>query len=130
MVLGNYVASGMGGEEGGSYDGVIVDAVGSVEPSRCRDIWVGCGGHHGAVVSILCGDGADGVETSPQQNASNDQEQEAAGQPDTHSKLPASKVITFIALAQSAEHLALIPDRICCPTCYTQEVGGLGEEVG
>lgn len=70
------------------------------------------------------------METSPQQNASDDQEQDAAGQPDAHGELPASSVVTFTAVAQSAKHLALIPHRIRRLARHTQEVGGLGEEVG
>lgn len=74
--------------------------------------------------------GADGVETSPQQDASDDQEQDAAGQPDAHGELPARSVVTIAVIAQSAEHLALLPHRIGRLTRHTQEVGGLREEVG
>lgn len=83
-----------------------------------------------AVVCSLTGDGADGMETPPQQDASDDQEQDATGQPDAHGELPACSVMTFAAVTQRAEHLALVPHRIGCLTRHTQEVGGLGEEVG
>lgn len=82
-----------------------------------------------AAVCGLTGEGADGVETSPQQDASDDQEQDAAGQPDAHGELPTSPVMTFAAVTRSAEHLALVPHRIGRLTRHTQEVGGLGEEV-
>lgn len=84
-------------------------------------------------MAAICGptgDGADGVETPPQQDTSDDQEQDAAGQPDAHGELPAGSVVTFAAVTRSAEHLALVPHRIGCLTRHTQEVGGLGEKVG
>lgn len=83
-----------------------------------------------AAICSLAGNGADGPETSPQQDASNDQEQDAAGQPDAHCELPAGSVLTFAVLAQSAEHLALVPHWVSCLTGHTQEVCCLGEEVG
>lgn len=69
------------------------------------------------------------METSPQQNTGDDQEQDAAGQPDAHGEFPASSVVTFTALAQSAEHLALLPYRIGGLTCHAQEISSLGEQV-
>lgn len=83
-----------------------------------------------AAICALAGNGADGPETPPQQNASNDQEQDAAGQPDARRQLPAGSVVTFAALAQGAEHLALLPHRVRRLTRHTQEIRRLGEEVG
>lgn len=100
------------------------------EASGPRHVLAGGVGCHVAVICNLAGDGADGVETSPQQDASDDQEQDAAGQPHTHGQLPSRSVVTFAVVAQSAEHLALVPHWVGCLTCHTQEVGGLGEEVG
>lgn len=106
--------------------GMFVD----VMAAKTRHILAG--GVSGSMAAICClvGNGADGVETSPQQDASNDQQQNAACQPDTHSELPASSVVTFAIVAQSVEHLALVPHWVGCLTCHTQEIGGLGEEVG
>lgn len=114
------------------YDGGVFGAAlaGSSGRVGSRPVLAGGVGRHMAAVCGLTGDGADGVETSPQQDASDDQEQDAAGQPDAHGELPARSVVTFAAIAQSAEHLALVPHRIGCLTRHTQEVGGLGEEVG
>lgn len=83
-----------------------------------------------AAICTLAGNGADGPETPPQQNTGNDQEQDAAGQPDAHRQLPAGSVVTFAALAQSAEHLALLPHRVRRLTRHTQEIRRLGEEIG
>lgn len=102
----------------------------SVETSGSRGVLAGGVGHHVAGVCSLACDGAGVVETPPQQYASDDQEQDATGQPDTHGQLPASPVVTFVTLGQSAEHLALLPNRIGGLTCHAQEVGGLREEVG
>lgn len=134
VVLGNYVASGPNREGGlhdaGMFGTVLAGASGSVEASRSRHVLAVGVGHNMAAVCILTGDGADGVETSPQQYAGNDQEQDAAGQPDTHGELPPGPVVSFAAVTQSAEHLALVAHRIGCLTCHAQEVGSLGEEVG
>lgn len=116
--------------DGGVFGATLAAASWTVETSGSRHVLAGGVGRHMAVICRLAGDGADGVETSPQQDASDDQEQDAAGQPDAHGKLPASSVVTFAVIAQSAEHLALVPHRIGCLTRHTQEVGGLGEEVG
>lgn len=83
-----------------------------------------------AAICSLAGNGADGTETSPQQDTSNDQEQDAAGQPDAHCELPAGSVVTFAVFAQGAEHLALVPHWVGCLTRHTQEIRRLGEEVG
>lgn len=83
-----------------------------------------------AICSLAVGNGADGTETPPQQDASDDQEQDAAGQPDAHGQLPAASVVTFAVFAQSAEHLALVPHRVGRLARHAQEIGCLGEEVG
>lgn len=83
-----------------------------------------------AICCSLAGNGADGTETPPQQDASDDQEQDAAGQPDAHGQLPAASLATFAAFAQSAEHLALVPHRVGRLARHAQEIGCLGEEVG
>ena len=135
MVLGNYMVGGRRWEVGALHDGgmfgVVVAAAGwGVDAPRSGYflvIWVG---RHVASVGGPTGHGADGVETSPQQDASDDQEQDAAGQPDAHGELPARSVVTIAVIAQSAEHLALLPHRIGRLTRHTQEVGGLWEEVG
>lgn len=135
MVLGNYVAGGLRREEGALYDGgmfgaVLAAASGTVEASGSRHVLAGgVVRRHMAAVRGLTGDGADGVETTPQQDASDDQEQDAAGQPDAHGELPAGSVVTFAVVAQSAEHLALVPHRIGRLARHTQEVGSLGEQV-
>lgn len=70
------------------------------------------------------------MKTSPQQDAGDDQEQDAAGQPDAHGELPARPVVSLAAVTQSAEHLALFPHWIGGLARHAQEVGGLGEKVG
>lgn len=134
MVLVNYVGGGLRRKKGGLHDGrvfaaVLAAASRGIQASRSRHVLEGRVGHHRAAVCGLAGEGADGVETSPQQNASDDQEQDAAGQPDAHGEFPAGSVVTFAAFAQSAEHLALLPYRIGGLTCHAQEVSGLGEQV-
>lgn len=135
MVLGNYMLGGRRREEGALHDvgmfGAVFAAAGwSVDASRSGHILVIWVCRHVASVRGPAGHGADGVETSPQQDASDDQEQDAAGQPDAHGELPARSVVTIAVIAQSAEHLALLPHRIGRLTRHTQEVGGLWEEVG
>lgn len=116
--------------DGGMFGAVLAAASGGVEASGSSNVLAGGVGCHVAAICSLTGDGTDGVETSPQKGASDDQEQDAAGQPDTHGELPASSVVTFAVIAQSAEHLALVPHRVGCLTRHAQEVGGLREEVG
>lgn len=115
-------------------DGTVLGTVGaaasgSVEASGSGRVLTGGVGCQVAAICRRAGDGADGVETSPQQDAGDDQEQDAAGQPDTHGELPASSVVPFAVMAQSVENLTLVPHWIGCLTRHTQEVGGLGEEV-
>lgn len=112
------------------FGAVLAAAPGGVEASRSGHVLKGRVGHHRTAVCGLVREGADGVKTSPQQDAGDDQEQDAARQPDAHGELPARSVVTFTALTQSAEHLALVPHRIGSLTRHTQEVGGLGEKVG
>lgn len=83
-----------------------------------------------AAICSLAGNGADGTETSPQQDSSNEQQQDTADQPGAHCELPAGSVVTFAVFAQSAEHLALVAHWVRCLTCHTQEIRCLGEEVG
>lgn len=116
--------------DGGVFGAVRRAASWRVEASGPRRVLAGGVGCRVAVIRSLAGDGADGVETSPQQDASDDQEQDAAGQPHAHGQLPSRSVVTFAVIAQSAEHLALVAHWVGCLTCHTQEVGGLGEEVG
>lgn len=113
---------------GGEFAGVLAAASGSVEAPR-RAAAAGAGGH-AAVVCRLAVDGADGAETTPQQDRGDDQQQDAAGQPHAHGQLPARSVVPLAAAAQGAEHLALVPHRVGRLTGHTQEVGGLREEVG
>lgn len=130
VALGNYVA---GGVEGVLHDGdlfavIITDAL-SVEAARPRAVWAGQVGDHRAALIGLTWERTGGVEASPQEKASNDQEQNAAGHPYAHSQLPACPVVRLTLITQCVEHLALPPGRIGCLTRHTQEVGGLGEEV-
>lgn len=119
--------------DGGVFGAAAATAAataGSVELSGSGGVLAGRVGRRVTAVGSLAGDGAGVVETSPQQDASDDQEQDATGQPDAHCELPAGPVVTVVALGQSAEHLALVPNRIGSLTCHAQEVGGLRQEVG
>lgn len=109
---------------GGEFGGVLTAASGSVEATR-RVAAAGA-----AVVCRLAVDGADGAETTPQQDRGDDQQQDTAGQPHAHGQLPARSVVPLAAVAQGAEHLALVAHRVGRLTGHTQEVGGLREEVG
>lgn len=117
-----------------NYSGAFAAAVaappGGVKASRGRDVSATCAGHHSAALGPLTGDGADGVQTPPQEDAGDDQEQDAAGQPHAHGQFPASPVLTIAVLTQGVEHLTLVPHRIGSLTRHAQEVGGLGDQVG
>lgn len=93
-----------------------------------------CGSGHVLVGGVdgraLAGDGAEGADTPPQQDGADDQQQDAAGQPDARRQLPARPAATFAVLAQSAEHLTLVPHGVRRLARHAQEVGRLGEEVG
>lgn len=135
VVLGNYVTGGR--EQRGLHrHGALnapVAAGGRVEAPRCGHVLEGGAGRRRrrrAAVGRLALEGTDGVEAAPQQDAGDDQEQDAAGQPHAHGQLPARPVATFAALAQRAEHLALLPHRVGRLARHAQEVGGLGQEVG
>lgn len=69
------------------------------------------------------------METPPHQDAGGDQQEDAAGEPDARRKPPTGSVVTLAALAQSAEHLALVLHRIGRLTRHAEEVGGLREQV-
>lgn len=133
---GNYVSGDLRGHErrlddGGTFDAVHAVASGREEMTRFGHILASRVGHHGAAVGgSPRNDGARVAKAPPQQDAGNDQKQEAAGQPDAHSELPARPVVALAALALSAEHLALVPHRVGRLARHTQKVGGLGEEVG
>lgn len=135
MVLGNYVTRRLCREVGwlhdvGEFDAVLAAASRSVEGSRCGHALTGWVGHHRVSGCGLAGEDTDVVKTAPQQDAGDDEEQDAADEPYGHCQLPAGSVVTFAAVAQSAEHLALFPHRIGSLTRHTQEVGSLREEIG
>lgn len=136
VVLGNYVAGDGRGHErglddGGAFDAVLAVAAGREEVPRLGHVLAGGVGHHRAAVGGSPGDdGAHVAEAPPQQDTGDDQEQEAAGQPDAHGQLPARPVVALAALALSAEHLALVPHRVGRLARHAQEVGGLREQVG
>lgn len=136
MVLGNYMTGDLRRHErrlddGGTFDAVHAVTSGCEEVTWFWHILASRVGHHGAAVGgSPRNDGAHVAKAPPQQDAGDDQKQEAAGQPHTHSKLPARPVMALAVLALSTEHLALVPHRIGRLTCHAQKVGGLGEEVG
>lgn len=102
----------------------------AVTASRSRHVPVGRVSGRAAAVCRLAGGGADGAETPPHQDSGDEQEKDAAGQPDARGQLPAGPVATFAACAQSAEHLALLPHRVGCLARHTQKVGCARQEVG
>lgn len=115
---------------GGALDAVLAAAPGGEEVSRRRPVLPAHVSHHRAAVGGSPGEGARAVETPPHQEARDDQEQQAAGQPDARHVLPAAPVVRLAALTQSAEHFALLPHRIGGLTRHAQEVCGQGEQVG
>lgn len=94
-----------------------------------RDVVPDGAGHHGAAVAALTHHGANGVQTTPQHEAGEQEKHNAAGEPHAHGQLPARSVVAFAVVRQGAEHLALVPDWISGLTRDAQEVGSLWQQV-